>query len=110
MLPFGKTTALVPTKKMPPWGPTVKEEAARRDALVFSDSDGRLDVMHVGLSSVVRLNRAGGEQLRLIGSLSPLGQVPFAQKTSVSVDVASVPGEHNTDNNKATFPVIFSLG
>ncbi|MFI4983437.1 MAG: ABC transporter substrate-binding protein, partial [Nevskiales bacterium] len=30
---------------------------------------GHLDVMHVGLSSVVKLNRAGGD-LRLIGSLS----------------------------------------
>src|SRR3954468_3365043 len=30
---------------------------------------GQLDVMHVGLSSVIRLNRAGGD-LRLIGSLS----------------------------------------
>jgi NitT/TauT family transport system substrate-binding protein len=30
---------------------------------------GRLDVMHVGLSSVVKLNRSGGD-LRLIGSLS----------------------------------------
>ena len=39
-----------------------------------------------------------------------LGQVPFAQKTTVHVDVATVPGEHNTDNNKASFPVIFSLG
>jgi hypothetical protein len=39
-----------------------------------------------------------------------LGQVPFAQKTSVAVDVAPVPGEHNTSNNKASYPVIFSLG
>jgi hypothetical protein len=39
-----------------------------------------------------------------------LGQVPFAQKTTVLVDVAPVPGEHNTSNNKASYPVIFSLG
>jgi hypothetical protein len=39
-----------------------------------------------------------------------LGQVPFAQKTTVLVDVAPVPGEHNTTNNKASYPVIFSLG
>jgi hypothetical protein len=38
-----------------------------------------------------------------------LGQVPFAQKTHVQVDVAPVPGEHNTTNNKASYPVIFSL-
>ena len=39
-----------------------------------------------------------------------LGQVPFAQKTTVLVDVAPVPGERNTTNNKASYPVIFSLG
>src|SRR6266853_6008196 len=38
--------------------------------------DGRLDVMHVGLSSVIRLNRAGGE-LRLIGSLSNVIRFTF---------------------------------
>jgi hypothetical protein len=42
-------------------------------------------------------------------TFSNLGQVPFAQKTQVNVDVAPVPGEHNTDNNKASFPAIFSL-
>ncbi|MDX6475558.1 MAG: hypothetical protein QOH95_1069 [Gaiellaceae bacterium] len=39
-----------------------------------------------------------------------LGQVPFAQKTTVNVDVAPVPGERTTSNNKASYPVIFSLG
>jgi hypothetical protein len=39
-----------------------------------------------------------------------LGQVPFAQRTTVNVDVAPVPGEHNTSNNKGSYPVIFSLG
>jgi hypothetical protein len=39
-----------------------------------------------------------------------LGQVPFAQKTTVLVDVAPVPGERNATNNKASYPVIFSLG
>ena len=43
-------------------------------------------------------------------TFTDLGQVPFAQKTTVSVDVQAVPGEHNTSNNKATYPVIFSLG
>ena len=42
-------------------------------------------------------------------TFSDLGTVPFAQKTTVLVDVAPVPGEHNTDNNKASFPAIFSL-
>jgi hypothetical protein len=39
-----------------------------------------------------------------------LGQVPFAQKTTLSVDVAAVPHEQTTSNNKATYSVIFSLG
>ncbi|HEV7641816.1 MAG TPA: hypothetical protein VGO39_13190 [Gaiellaceae bacterium] len=39
-----------------------------------------------------------------------LGQVPFAQKTTALVDVAPVPGEHNTANNKASYSVMFSLG
>jgi NitT/TauT family transport system substrate-binding protein len=37
---------------------------------------GRLDVMHVGLSSVVKLNRAGGD-LRLIASLSNVIRFTF---------------------------------
>jgi NitT/TauT family transport system substrate-binding protein len=37
---------------------------------------GRLDVMHVGLSSVVKLNRSGGD-LRLIGSLSNVIRFTF---------------------------------
>ena len=39
-----------------------------------------------------------------------LGQVKFAQKEQVNVDVAPVPGETRVDNNKASYPVIFSLG
>ncbi|HVU76366.1 MAG TPA: hypothetical protein VHC67_02200 [Gaiellaceae bacterium] len=39
-----------------------------------------------------------------------LGQVKFAQKENVQVDVSPVPGEVKVDNNKATYPVIFSLG
>jgi hypothetical protein len=37
-------------------------------------------------------------------------QVPFAQKTNIKVDVASVPHEANVSNNSETYPVIFSLG
>jgi NitT/TauT family transport system substrate-binding protein len=37
---------------------------------------GRIDAMHVGLSSVIRLNRAGGD-LRLIGSLSNVVRFTF---------------------------------
>src|SRR5262245_40679123 len=37
---------------------------------------GRLDVMHVGLSSVIRVNRAGGD-IRTIGSLSNVIRFTF---------------------------------
>ncbi len=39
-----------------------------------------------------------------------LGQVQFATRTMVKVDVAPVPQEKNTSNNSAEYPVIFSLG
>jgi hypothetical protein len=42
-------------------------------------------------------------------TFSDLGQVPFASQTTVSVDVAKVPGEANTSNNSASYQVIFSL-
>lgn len=43
---------------------------------------GRLDVMHVGLSSVVKLNRSGGD-LRLIGSLSNVIRFTFFSAAGV---------------------------
>jgi hypothetical protein len=43
-------------------------------------------------------------------TFTDLGQVPFATKTTLKVDVQPVPGEKNTSNNSATYPVIFSLG
>jgi hypothetical protein len=39
-----------------------------------------------------------------------LGQVQFATRTTVKVDVQPVPEEKNTSNNSASYPVIFSLG
>jgi hypothetical protein len=39
-----------------------------------------------------------------------LGQVKFATKENVNVDVAPVRGETKLDNNKGSYPVIFSLG
>jgi hypothetical protein len=39
-----------------------------------------------------------------------LGQVPFAAKTNLKVDIGAVPGEAKTDNNAASYSVIFSLG
>ena len=34
----------------------------------------------------------------------------FVQKAELRINVAPVPGEHDTANNKATYPVLFSLG
>ena len=35
--------------------------------------------------------------------------VPFGEQTTVKVDVDPVPGETNTSNNTAEYPVIFTL-
>lgn len=39
-----------------------------------------------------------------------IGQVPFATRTSIKVEVKPVTGEARTENNTAEYPVIFSLG
>jgi len=39
-----------------------------------------------------------------------IGQVPFATRTNIEVEVKPVPKESKTDNNSAEYPVIFSLG
>ena len=39
-----------------------------------------------------------------------IGQVPFATRTSIKVEVQPVKGETRTSNNTAEYPVIFSLG
>jgi hypothetical protein len=39
-----------------------------------------------------------------------IGTVPFAERTSVAVEVEPVPTEATTRNNSAEYPVIFSLG
>ncbi len=49
-----------------------------------------------------------GEQKTVV--FNNLGQVQFATRTTVKVDVAPVPGEANTSNNSRAFQVIFSLG
>lgn len=49
-----------------------------------------------------------GEQKTVV--FRNLGQVQFATRTTVKVDVQPVPGEKNTSNNSAEYPVIFSLG
>src|SRR5581483_6613464 len=49
-----------------------------------------------------------GEQKQVV--FRNLGQVQFATRTIVKVDVKPVPQEKNTDNNSKQYPVIFSLG
>ncbi len=41
---------------------------------------------------------------------SSIGTVPFAERTSVVIEVEPVPTEGTTKNNTAEYPVIFSLG
>lgn len=41
---------------------------------------------------------------------SDIGTVPFAERTSIVIEVEPVPTESTTDNNTAEYPVIFSLG
>lgn len=80
------------------------------------------DSQEVGIKVTLTIQKAQGAIVRTqtVDLINPgqtksvtfkdLGQVPFAQRTTVNVDVAPVPGEHNTANNKASYPVIFSLG
>jgi hypothetical protein len=49
-----------------------------------------------------------GEQKQVV--FRNLGQVQFATRTTVKVDVAPVPHEAKTENNSASYSVIFSLG
>jgi hypothetical protein len=79
------------------------------------------DSQEVGIKVTLTVQKPGGAIVRTqtVDLINPgqtksvtfrnLGQVPFAQKTTVLVDVAPVPGEHNTANNKASYPAIFSL-
>jgi hypothetical protein len=43
-------------------------------------------------------------------TFTDIGQPPFGAKTNIKVEVAPVPGEQNTSNNSATYPVFFSIG
>ena len=57
--------------------------------------------------TTIDLLNAGESKTVTFGSL---GQPPFGVKTTIKVDVQPVPGEKNTGNNSAEYPVIFSLG
>ncbi len=49
-----------------------------------------------------------GEQKTLV--FRNLGEVTFATKTTLKIDVKAVPNEANLDNNSVEYPIIFSLG
>ena len=80
------------------------------------------DSQEVGIKVTLTIKKAQGAivKTQTIDLINPgqtksvtfgnLGQVPFAYKTTVQVDVAPVPAEKNTGNNKGSYPVIFSLG
>jgi hypothetical protein len=89
-------------------------------AFVVTIHDGG-DSQEVGIKVTLTIQKASGaivktEKLALINpgqdkpvTFTNLGSVPFAQTTTINVDVAAVPGEKTTTNNKASFPAIFSL-
>jgi hypothetical protein len=80
------------------------------------------DSQEVQIKVTLTIDKSGGPIVRTktIDLINPgdektvtftdLGQVPFATKTNVKVDVEPVPGETKTSNNSASYPVIFSLG
>jgi hypothetical protein len=90
-------------------------------AFVVSVADSG-DSQEVGIEVTLTIKKAQGAivKTKTIDLINPgqtktvtfnnLGEVPFAQPTTVKIDVAPVPGEHTTSNNKASYPVIFSLG
>jgi hypothetical protein len=90
-------------------------------AFVVSIQDSG-DSQEVGIKVTVTIQKPQGaivrtKKLDLINpgqtksvTIGDLGQVPFAQKTTVNVDVSTVPGEKDPSNNKGSYPVIFSLG
>ncbi len=80
------------------------------------------DSQEVGIKVTLTIAKSGGaivktKTIKVINpgqdvslTFSDLGGVPFARKTSVDVAVAPVPSEKDATNNKASYPVIFSLG
>ena len=98
---------------------TVTATADLQFVVTIADSG---DSQEVGIKVTLTIQKPGGAivKTKTLAVINPgqeksvtfanLGQVPFAQKTNVKVDVAAVPGEHTTTNNRATYPVIFSLG
>jgi hypothetical protein len=79
------------------------------------------DSQEVGVKITLTIDKSGNPIVRTqtVDFINPgqtvtktfgdLGEVPFATKTTLKVDVSKVPGEKNTSNNSAQYQVIFSL-
>jgi hypothetical protein len=92
-------------------------------AFVVTVHDGG-DSQEVSISVTLTIQKVGGgtaitqtKKIPVIDAggdktvtFSNLGALPFGQKTNVNVDVSAVPGEKDTTNNHASYPVLFSLG
>lgn len=88
---------------------------------VTVEDTGNFQEVHVQVTLTIA-QRSPITQTRTIDLINPgqqktvvfrnLGPSPieFATRTTVKVDVKAVPGEKNTSNNSAQYPVIFSLG
>ena len=80
------------------------------------------DSQEVGIKVTLTIDKPGGAIVKpttmqvinpgqdKVVTFTNLGGVPFARNTHVNIDVAPVPGEADATNNKASYPVIFSLG
>jgi hypothetical protein len=119
-------TNIVGTKALPgglQLSPTGENTVTATADLAFAVTvhDGG-DSQEVGIKVTLTIQKSGGAivKTKTIDLINPgqdkvvtfanLGGVPFASKTFVNVDVAPVPGEKDATNNKASYPVIFSLG
>jgi CARDB protein len=119
-------TNLVATKAMPGShtlapAPTVNTITAGTDLAFDVTVHNGGDSQEVGIKVTLTIQQSPAivktQTIRLIDpgqdktvTFTNLGTVKFAQKENINVDVAPVPGEQTVTNNKATYPVIFSLG
>jgi hypothetical protein len=119
-------TNLVSTKAQP-GGQTLSTQtentvtATPNLAFVVTIHDGG-DSQEVGIKVTLTIAKPGGaivktQTLAVINpgqdkdvTFTDLGGVPFARKTTVDIAVAPVPSEADPSNNRASYPVIFSLG
>jgi hypothetical protein len=120
-------TGLVQVKALPK-GTVLDANAAENTVVATTDLRFAVTVKDTGDSQEVKIKvtltiqqqPSPIQKTQLIQSINPgqeqtvifgnLGQVQFATRTTLKVDVALVPGESNSANNSAQFPVIFSLG